>query len=310
LPLLLISSALRGYLEAVGAFRELNLLRIPTGVMLVIAPCITALFSTHLTWACIGILLVRLIHVWILLYLVATLMQVKFSSFALRLVTSARSAWLKSLLTFGGWATVSNIVGPIIVYVDRFLIGSIFTASFVAMYAVPFDVVSRLPVLVAALCSVLLPELSRLSAFSGIPSKNATAMRSLVKRSNVLSCWVIAIIVAVCVTFTPWALRVWLGSEFAGQSTQTTQILLLAFGVNALAQIPFTALQAAGQVRSVAWLHVGELLPYAALLYVAISALGIEGAALAALLRSSIDYAALAWMWHRHSVDGVSSQSV
>nr|MBP8285682.1 flippase [Rhodoferax sp.] len=79
-----------------------------------------------------------------------------------------------------------------------------------------------------------------------------------------------------------------------------TRVLLLAFGVNALAQIPFTALQAVGKVRHVALLHSFELLPYAVLVFFAISWMGLVGAAWAWLVRSIVDYGALAWIWHRH----------
>ena len=301
LPLLLLSSALRGHLEGIAEFRALNLLRIPTGIMLVAGPCLAALYWPHLMWASTSILLVRLVHLWVLIWLVATTMELHSLPFVKALLRASSSAWLRRLLAFGGWVTVSNIVGPIIVYVDRFVIGAVVAAASVALYAVPFDVVSRLPILVAALCSVLLPELARLSRGVQHQPDNRGRIRSLVRRSSMLSAAVVAALVLVGCLATPWALRVWLGPVFEAQSTLITQILLLAFGVNAVAQIPFTALQAAGRVRSVALLHVVELLPYGALLYLAISWLGIEGAAWASLLRSVLDYLALSWMWNRHT---------
>ena len=310
LPLLLLSSALRGHLEGLAEFRVLNLLRIPTGVMLVAGPCLAALYSPHLMWASISILLVRLVHLWVLIWLVATTMELHSLPFVKALLRASSSAWLRRLLGFGGWVTVSNIVGPIIVYVDRFVIGAVVAAASVALYAVPFDVVSRLPILVAALCSVLLPELARLSRGVQHQPDNMGRIRSLVRRSSVLSAAVVAALVLVGCLATPWALRVWLGPAFEAQSTLITQILLLAFGVNAVAQIPFTALQAAGRVRSVALLHVVELLPYGALLYLAISWLGIEGAAWASLLRSVIDYLVLSWMWHRHTPSSATAHPV
>ncbi len=306
LPLLLLSSALRGHLEGVGAFRMLNLLRIPTGVMLVAGPCLTALYSPDLAWACASILAVRFVHVLVLLWLVALEMGLRFTHFARALLSSSSGAWLRQLLSFGGWVTVSNIVGPVIVYVDRFVIGAVLAASSVVIYAVPFDVVSRLPVLVASLCSVLLPELARLSRRDSSGTGNSHQVRSLVRRSSVFSAWAVAVVVAVGWVATPWALRWWVGPVFEEQGTQVTQILLLAFGVNALAQIPFTALQAAGRVRAVALLHVAELLPYGAVVFLAISWLGIAGAAWAWLFRSVIDYSILGWMWHRHSVRSIT----
>lgn len=310
LPLLLLSSVLRGALEGTGEFWALNLLRIPTGVMLVAGPCLAALYSPHLMWACISILLVRLVHLGALVGLVARKMALRSLPFVRALLRASQLAWLRRLLAFGGWVTISNIVGPVIVYVDRFVIGVVVAASAIAFYAVPFDVVSRLPILVAALCSVLLPELARLSR--GIPREpaNSDVMRSLVRRSSRLSAVVVAALVLVACLLTPWALRVWLGPAFEAQSTLITQILLLAFGVNAVAQIPFTALQASGRVRSVALLHIVELLPYCASLYVAVSWLGIEGAAWASLLRSVIDYLVLSWLWRRHSPSSATASPV
>lgn len=300
LPLLLLSSALRGYLEAVGAFRALNLLRAPTGVLLVAGPCLAALYSPDLVWACMSILLVRLAHVMALLWLVARVMAFRLLPFIRALFGAGSSAWLRQLLSFGGWVTVSNVVGPVIIYLDRFVIGAVLAASSIALYAVPFDVVSRLPVLIASLCSVLLPELARLSRGASNGPANIHAVRHLVRRSSLFSLWVVAVVVVAGWLAAPWALEVWLGAAFAQQGAQVTQILLLAFGVNALAQIPFTALQAAGRVRPVALLHVFEVLPYGAVLFFAVSWLGIAGAAWAWLLRSLIDYAVLAWMWHRY----------
>ncbi len=299
LPLLLLSSVLRGHLEGVGAFRQLNLVRIPTGVMLVLGPCASALVSPSLIWVCLSILFVRMMHAYVLWFLVAQQVGHGVGSLAVALWRATSMTWLRRLLSFGGWVTVSNVVGPLIVYVDRFVIGAALAASAVAVYAIPFDMVSRLPVLVAALCSVLLPELTRLSTLAAATESGAARRaHQLAAHASGLSLLVVAGLVLFGYAVTPWALRLWLGAEFSAQATQLTRILLLAFGFNAVAQIPFTALQAVGRVRAVALLHLCELLPYAALVYFAISWLGIVGAAWAWLLRSTIDYLALAWMWH------------
>lgn len=301
LPLLLLSSTLRGHLEGVGAFRALNLLRIPTGALLILGPCITAIYSPDLSWACISIGVVRLVQVVALLGLVAKALELNFGAFLTSLMRSHSNASLRPLLSFGGWVTLSNIVGPVIVYVDRFVISALLSAGAVALYAVPFDVVSRLPILIAALCSVLLPELARMSHSVASNQREGQALRRLVRRSSGFSAGLMAVVVTVAWMLTPWALRAWMGPEFAEQSAQVTQILLLAFGVNALAQIPFTALQACGRARSVALLHAGELLPYGLVLVWSISYLGIEGAAWAWLLRGIVDYVVLTWLWARHT---------
>jgi O-antigen/teichoic acid export membrane protein len=303
LPMLLLSSGFRGHLEGAGAFRTLNMLRIPTGILLVAGPCLTAYFSPNLVWACISIFGVRVMHLLVLWVLTAN--EIGHGVAALPSELLRHSTWpgLRRLLSFGGWVTVSNVVGPVIVYVDRFVIGATLAASSVALYSVPFDLVSRLPVLVAALCSVLLPELARLSSLAAATDPNALRQAHLlVRRSSIFSAVVVAALVILGALAAPWALTLWLGEDFAQQSGTLTQILLLAFGVNAVAQIPFTALQAMGRVRAVALLHSAELVPYAVLVFFAISWLGLVGAAWAWLLRSIVDYGVLAWMWHKQTL--------
>ena len=302
LPLLLLSSALRGHLEGVGAFRALNLLRIPTGILLVAGPCLTAYVSPSLVWACISIFLVRVLHLLVLWVLTAHEIGHAVGAMPALLLRHSTWLWLRRLLSFGGWVTVSNVVGPVIVYVDRFVIGATLAASSVAVYAVPFDMVSRLPVLVAALCSVLLPELARLSSLASATDPGSLRQaHQLVRRSSIFSALVVAMLVGAGALAAPWALTWWLGADFAQQSGLLTQVLLVAFGVNAVAQIPFTALHAMGRVRAVALLHSAELVPYAILVYFSISWLGLVGAAWAWLLRSIVDYGVLSWMWHKQT---------
>lgn len=196
LPLLLLSSALRGHLEGVGAFRVLNLLRIPTGILLVAGPCVTAFLNPSLVWACISIFLTRVFHLLVLWWLVARETGHSPLAFLQSLLQASNVVWLRRLLSFGGWVTVSNVVGPVIVYVDRFVIAAALTASTVTAYAVPFDLVSRLPILVAALCSVLLPELARLSSLAVATSPGAASQANqLVKKSSWLSGAVVAVLV-------------------------------------------------------------------------------------------------------------------
>ena len=301
LPLLLLSSSLRGYLEGVAEFRTLNLLRIPTGVLLAAGPCIAALYSPELVWACISIFLVRLLHAVLLIVLMGRHAGLGAEVLVRGLLKHASRGWLRRLMAFGGWATVSNVVGPVIVYADRFVIGAVLAAGTIAVYAIPFDAVARMPVLVASLCSVLLPELARLSRSAAAEGHDRHALHQLVKKSGVLSAWVVTGMVVLGWVVTPYALQAWLGFEFAQQSTDLTRVLILAFGFNSLAQVPFTALQAVGKVRTVALIHTWELLPYCLVLVLAVSGFGVLGAAYAALIRSVLDFSLLAWMWQRQS---------
>lgn len=313
IPPLLLTSVLRGHLEGIGAFAALNRVRTASGVALVAGPLLTAIASPDLAWACAAIVLVRVLTLLALVRLVARELALGSGALLRVLLWGGHRAWRRRLLAFGGWATVSNVVGPVIVYVDRFIVADMLTAGAVALYAVPFDVVSRLPVIVAALCSVLLPEIARVSGHPAIVAPGGAALeaaaapgagdpgaaRRIVADSTLASLLVVVPLVALAIALTPLGLRVWLGADFARQSAALTRILLVAFGINALAQIPFTALQGSGHARAVAFVHLAEVLPYLALVIWAVGSFGLLGAACSWALRGALDYAALAWLWRR-----------
>ncbi|WP_410965024.1 oligosaccharide flippase family protein, partial [Salmonella sp. SAL04286] len=62
-----------------------------------------------------------------------------------------------SLFKLGSWMTVSNLLAPALSYVDRFLIGGLVSLTAVAFYTAPFDMLTRLAVIPAAMITVLFP---------------------------------------------------------------------------------------------------------------------------------------------------------
>lgn len=56
--------------------------------------------------------------------------------------------------------TVTNIVGPLMTYMDRFLIGAFISVTAVAYYATPYEVVTKFWLIPSALVGVLFPAFS------------------------------------------------------------------------------------------------------------------------------------------------------
>ena len=77
----------------------------------------------------------------------------------------------------------------------------------------------------------------------------------------------------------------WIAPAFAQQSAPVGQLILVGFWANGFALIPYAQLQARGRPDLVAKCHLGEVLPYFALLYLGLSAFGMIGAAAAFSLR-------------------------
>ncbi|MCX9476557.1 oligosaccharide flippase family protein, partial [Vibrio cholerae] len=86
---------------------------------------------------------------------------------------------LKLLLSFGGWMTVTNIVSPIMVNMDRFFIGAKVAVSAVTNYVVPFDLITKALVLPSAISGVLFPEFSKLQAAGETQSAFKLLIKSL-----------------------------------------------------------------------------------------------------------------------------------
>jgi hypothetical protein len=66
-----------------------------------------------------------------------------------------------------------------------------------------------------------------------------------------------------------------------------------------MAQIPFARIQAHGNSRITAFIHLAEVVPYFAVLIILIDVWGINGAAVAWTIRVTADYLALEFFSRR-----------
>jgi O-antigen/teichoic acid export membrane protein len=196
-------------------------------------------------------------------------------------------AWERSavgpLLRFGGWMTVTNVVGPLMVTLDRFLIGALASMTAVAYYATPYEVVTKFLLLPSALMSVMFP------AFSASFAQDRERTALLFGRS-VKSLFLVLFPITLCtVALAQDGLKLWLGPEFAQHSFRVLQCLAVGVFINSLALVPFALLQGVGRPDLSATLHLIELPLYLGLLWWLLSTRGIEGAAIAWSVRVGVD---------------------
>ncbi|WP_442783115.1 flippase [Collimonas fungivorans] len=267
IPLVLIATGLRGILEAKHEFKSVNLVRIPLGVLMFVAPLCVLPFSNSLVAIFFSLLLVRAATAIAFVYLCHRSLD-NFTEFTLS------KAVIPELLKFGGWMTVSNIVSPIMVQMDRFVIGMMLSMAAVAYYATPYEMVTKLLVVPAAIAGVCFPQFAKLNA-----QKNIKDAMALYWKSCRYIFYLTFPAIIFLVLFAGWILHLWLGGKFSDESTRVFQILAIGVLVNGLAAIPFAFLQGAGRSDVTAKVHVCELLVYLPLLYFAVSKFGIVGAA-------------------------------
>jgi O-antigen/teichoic acid export membrane protein len=275
LPVALFSTSLRGVLEAARRFDLVNIVRAPLGGMNFLIPLVGAGAGWQLSGIVFAIFLLQImgavIHYILCIRVFPVLRRPR--------VEFRR---LKKLLAFGGWVAVSGIVGPLLVYLDRFAIGALLSVAAAGQYAAPHEVVTRLSIIPMSLVAVLFPLFS--AEVLRRTHIEALAVRSL--RTLLLTMGAVSL---VTLTLADDIVRFWLGVQFQDVVTLPLQILSVGVFINSLAYVPYTLLQARGRPDITGKLHLVELPLHFGLVWVLVSSFGIVGAATAWSIRVTID---------------------
>jgi len=270
-PLMTLSGVLSGALQGRAQFLEMNIISVSGSMLLQILPLLVAWGrGPDLAWLIPSVILTSLLSA------IAMFWRCKVHVFHDHAPSISRDD-AKSMLLFGGWVTVTSLVGPLMVVLDRFVIGATLGASAVTYYTVPYQLAQRSNLLPGALTSALFP---RLAMAHGVEGKQLTA-----RAYRSLAAVMTPLILGALLFVEPF-FRLWINPEFASKTAVTAQILLLGFWINGLAFVPFAKLEAGGRADAIAKCHLVELLPYLILLFVGLHFWDLPGAAAAFALRT------------------------
>lgn len=280
-PVVLLSNALQAILAAYQRFDLINAIRIPLGAVNYLGPLCLLPFSKNIFWIILFLVLVRLalltINFFVCKYAVADM----FTNIAIHL----RDA--KHILSFGGWTTVSNLIGSFVINLDKVFIGSIISISAVAYYSTPYELVGKLLIIPMSFMGVMFPAFS-LTYFS---DKERTA--NYFNKANKYLFWFMLPLIAALFMFSKEILLLWLGMEFSVNSYLVLKILAVGIFISSMAQVPFSLLQGIGRPDVIAKMHMLEVPFYLIALWYAIGKFGINGAAAVWTIRVVIDAAIL-----------------
>lgn len=278
-PVATLTGVLTGALQGRERFFDLNLISVTGTVLFQSLPLFTAVFlGAGLNIILPAALFARFITLLLLF------MRCRKDVFSGHRPTFDRSQAVQ-LLRFGGWVTVSSFVGPMMVILDRFIIGAITGAKAVAFYTVPFQLGQRSTILSNSLAGSLFPRFAALKPLEEQRLANE-GLGALVV--------VMTPLVAAGILFVKPFLAWWITPEFSQQSALVGQVVLLGFWVNGFAKVPLAQLQARGRPDLVAKCHLCEVLPYFVALYVGLHFFGLVGAAAVFSLRVLVDFVLLA----------------
>lgn len=290
LPLVLATNGLRAVLEAAQRFDLVNLLRVPASMSVYLLPAAGVWMRLNLAQT-------------VTLLLVARLgVTVAHAVCCVRLWPELRRrpAWSRDalglLLRYGGWVTVSNVANPILLYVDRFFIGSLFSISLLGLYTVPFEAVTKLWVIPASLAASLFPAFSGLAV---IGARDRDRLTLLYARSFKYLLLLLGPVVLLLTLFAPELLTLWMGVQFARQTATVLRLLACGVFANCFAHIPFGLLQSRGRPDLAARVLLIELPLYLPFAWYLVRRWGIPGAATGWTVRVALEALALAMVTGR-----------
>ena len=298
MPIVILSVGLVGVLEASRQFRRMNFIRSAAGILVFAGPLLALPFTNSLCVVVAVLTLVRCGECAFYFICCLRVLPVLRGS-----VSWSRSA-VRPLLGFGSWMTVTELTVPLMVHADRFLIGMLRSMAAVAFYVTPAEVVIKLLIVPRAWVSVLFPTF-----VSGFTTERSAA-EDLLGRGVKILMLILFPVVLVVIAFAPEALHVWLGPVFARNSSFVMRCLTLGVFLLGMARVPLAFVQSAGRPDLSAKAHLVQLPLYLALACGLISAFGIRGAALAWLIRVTVDLGVMLWLAARLSRGALGSLRV
>ncbi len=293
IPFVVLSSGVRGVLEAYSQFDRVNITRILQGVTTFAFPVLSVFaFGPDLGTVALWLVISRVLTLVIYVYFLGKAIP-QWSS------TVGNTVQKSYLLRFGAWMTISNTISPLLIYLDRFVISGMFGAAVVAYYTVPFEVLTKLLILPGALGSALFPRLSR-EYQADYQETHRLMMRAVIVTTSTMAV-LCTLAAAAYFPLVSW----WMSQDFAQASWRIASLLAFGVFVNSLGFVFYTAVQAKVGARQTALLHLTELVFFVPVLYALSSLLGLEGAAVAWTVRVSFDALVMWWFYTkgvRHAV--------
>ena len=246
IPLVTLTAGLRGFLEASGRFPFLSLVTAFTGVGMYVLPVVVVMAGGGLVWIATAYVLVR---IGLAVAFAIGCLRVKGRP-SLRPALSSKA--VKSMVSFGGWLSVSNVVGTAMVYGDRFLLGSCVGMVAVTSYSMPLDVIGRMQIIITSFCAVLFPLMSRLDG-SGSAHFQTVYRGAVAIVLSLLTPMIVGMIL-----LSPLLMKIWLRARNTPDAVFSAEVFLAGSIVQAMASISFTALHARGRSDLTAWVHMAE----------------------------------------------------
>ena len=282
LPAQAMSITYKGLNEAYLNFKAISILRAVLGILNFGGPFLISFYSKELPLAIASLVVTRLVA--LIIY-----RKLAFSCLANNGLKNHQYSWdiAKSLISFGGWLTVSSVLSPILTQADRFAIASLVSATAVYVYVLPYEMVAQSLIFVSAISSVIFPVLSRM-IHNGAKDWVKYFYKWLVTVTIFM-----AFVCVLIALFLPLILKIWIDKDLNQNSVRVGQILCVGVFANSVGSMFYALLHAKGKANITAKIHLVELPIFIFTLVFLIQKFGVVGAAWAWVARMIFDCFAL-----------------
>ena len=189
-------------------------------------------------------------------------------------------ASLIDLFSFGSWVTLIGVVGPLLIILDRLVIGVASGAAMVGVYTVAYNLCNRLLVFPNSLGNVMLPRLSR-------PNKEDADNLSS-KTLDVILMVMTPAIVFFVFAYEPFV-QVWMSTAIATDSAPIAALLAAGVWCHSVVQSPYMRMVGDGRVSLIARWYILQVPFYCCFMWYALTEYGVAGAAFVWSTRMAID---------------------
>lgn len=263
----LLNVSTKSYLEGMHLFRDINIYKTLTGLTIFVFAYYITKQSNDIIYITLMILIVRILHFYLLLKNI-----LKLESFSLE-YKYFNISMLKELFSNGKWFAISNIIGPLTMYMDRFIISGLLAASIFNYYALSMEVAVKILIFPMSIMSVFFPIL-----VTYYNERNFDSIRKTTKKMYLYIFFLIGLPLILLFNYSELFLTLWIDENFALNANHTFRIILLGVIVSSLTQVSFTLLQATKKAKSTGLVHLYTFIPYAILLFLMTKEYGLNGA--------------------------------
>ncbi len=273
-PLIVVNGALWGVMSAFQKFRLAILSNLPVSVLYYAGPAAVLWMAGGLRPVIAALVAARLLQAVITGAIVLRLVP----ALSARRLPDLRL--LRPLLRIGAWITVSNVLWPLMLYIDRFIVGALLPLAAVSYYATSLDVVVRLMMVPLAIGAVLFPAAA--ASYRTLPARTGTLLRLSMLPT-------VAIVFPACVVLAGGShtlLSLWLGSRFAADSATILVIFTIGTFLSCIALLPGTLSDAVGRPEIGALILLAQAVLFLPMIVLMTRHGGITGAAVTWMLRA------------------------